>query len=121
MEHEPVIALALPYPPSINNYYGKRRSGQVFIKQAGMDYRNNVILLIRSWHIKKRQGEVELQIAVWPPDKRKRDLDNVLKALLDAMQHAGVYDNDCQIYKLSIERFEKVKGGRIVVVVKERG
>ncbi|NBW23084.1 MAG: RusA family crossover junction endodeoxyribonuclease, partial [Caulobacteraceae bacterium] len=40
----------------------------------------------------------------FPPDKRKRDLDNVLKSLLDALTHANVWDDDSQIDDLRIYR-----------------
>ena len=33
----------------------------------------------------------------FPPDRRRRDLDNLLKPALDALQHAGVYEDDSQV------------------------
>ena len=47
-----------------------------------------------------------MEVYLYPPDKRKRDVDNVLKPLLDALEHAGVYENDSQIDKLCITRME---------------
>jgi hypothetical protein len=32
-----------------------------------------------------------MSIIVHPPDRRRRDIDNVQKALLDALQHGGAY------------------------------
>jgi Holliday junction resolvase RusA-like endonuclease len=61
------------------------------------------------WEAWKRErwrplhGDVALSIVAHPPNRRKRDLDNLLKAPLDAMAHAGVYDDDGQIVRLSIE------------------
>ena len=39
-----------------------------------------------------------MEMTVERPDKRKRDLDNLLKAVLDALQAAGTIqnDSDCQ-------------------------
>ena len=56
-------------------------------------------------------------ISLFPPDRRKRDLDNVLKALLDALQHAGCYDDDSQLDDIRIVRCEVRKGGSCVVVI----
>lgn len=49
-----------------------------------------------------------------PPDRRRRDLDNVLKALLDSLQHAGIYRDDAQIDDLHIIRGKQVKDGNII-------
>jgi crossover junction endodeoxyribonuclease RusA len=60
-----------------------------------------------------------MEVYLYPPDKRKRDVDNVLKPLLDALEHANVYENDSQIDKLYVERMEMVKGGYCDVVITE--
>ena len=49
-------------------------------------------------------------INAYPPDRRKRDLDNILKSLLDALQHARVYPDDSQIDRLTIIRNEALEG-----------
>jgi crossover junction endodeoxyribonuclease RusA len=55
---------------------------------------------------------------LYPPDGRRRDCDNVQKALLDAMQHGGVYGDDSQIKKLlTIMRDAIVPGGKVIVCV----
>ena len=62
----------------------------------------------------KAAGPVRVVIEAFPPDRRKRDLDNVLKSLLDSLTHAGVWEDDSQIqdlriYKTSIAGMVKVK------------
>jgi crossover junction endodeoxyribonuclease RusA len=52
-----------------------------------------------------------VHITACPPDNRRRDLDNLLKATLDAMQHAGLYDDDSQIDSLKITRGPVEKPG----------
>jgi crossover junction endodeoxyribonuclease RusA len=69
--------------------------------------------------IKTLEGRVSIFIAAFPPDKRRRDLDNVLKQLGDSLTHAGVYQDDCQIDDLRIIRRPVEKGGRLSVVVAE--
>ena len=53
------------------------------------------------------------------PDRRKRDLDNILKALQDSLQAAGVYKDDCQIDLLTVKRCEvdEEKRGFVVVTI----
>ncbi len=47
---------------------------------------------------------LEVSIVAWLPDARRRDVDNLLKAPLDALAHAGIYDDDSQIADLSIRK-----------------
>ena len=44
------------------------------------------------------KGPFKLEMTVQRPDSRKRDLDNLLKAVLDALQAAGTVEDDsnCQ-------------------------
>ncbi|MEY4713325.1 MAG: hypothetical protein RIS88_2775 [Pseudomonadota bacterium] len=44
------------------------------------------------------------------PDRRRRDLDNTLKATQDAMTHAGIWDDDSQIDDLRIVRKRDAAG-----------
>mgnify|MGYP003140348797 FL=1 len=75
---------------------------------------------------KKRGAEgfgssrVEVDIQAYPPDRRKRDLDNIQKILLDSLQAAGIYKDDCQVDKITISRGPVVPEGMIVVDIKDR-
>lgn len=51
---------------------------------------------------KRMDGQLSVSLVVVPPDRRRRDIDNMLKAPLDAMCHAGLYQDDSQIVSLSI-------------------
>jgi len=52
------------------------------------------------------------------PDKRKRDIDNYLKILLDSLT-GKVWVDDCQIDCIVISREEVIKGGRVTLDVRE--
>jgi crossover junction endodeoxyribonuclease RusA len=59
---------------------------------------------------------LRVELSVTPPDNRRRDLDNLLKATLDAMQIAGVYYDDSQIDELLVIRRPVRKGeGELIV------
>jgi crossover junction endodeoxyribonuclease RusA len=114
------IRLELPYPPSVNTYW-RSVAGRVLISKAGRMYRAeldaSVFRQLQADDVRPLAGRLDVSVIVHPPDKRRRDLDNVLKALLDALQHAGIYQDDSQIDKLTVERAEMLKGGNVIVCV----
>ena len=61
-------------------------------------------------------GNIAVEIEAFMPDRRKRDLDNILKALLDALTHAGVWADDSQIVDLRIRKAPTI-GGMCKVLV----
>ena len=53
-------------------------------------------------------------LAVWLGyawySRRRRDLDNILKSLLDSLTHAGVWEDDSQITDLRIRKGPHIAG-----------
>lgn len=111
------MSLILPYPPSVNHYWMRNRNGSVRISERGLSYRKEVWAICRSNLVKALAGPVAVRIEVLPPDARRRDLDNILKAILDALQHGGAYLDDSQISHLEIIRYAKRKGGAVWVTL----
>ena len=111
-----MLALKLPFPPTINHYYGVRGKAR-YIKAAGKEFRKLVADEVAVTGADTFDGAVQLVIRVFPPDRRKRDLDNLLKALQDALTHAGVWNDDSQIEDLHITKGEVRKGGETRVVI----
>jgi len=59
-------------------------------------------------------GESDLEVAIeaYPPDRRRRDLDNLLKPILDALQYAELFTDDSQVRAITI-RFAVDERGHI--------
>jgi crossover junction endodeoxyribonuclease RusA len=112
-----VITLYLPYPPSINNYWiasGHRR----FISQRGRDFKAAVSSYVIEQNIPKLGTiQVNIDIILRPRSKKLMDIDNCIKPILDAIQDAGVIDDDVQVAQVSIERGLIQKGGGCVVMI----
>lgn len=110
--------LTLPFPPSVNHYY-RRVGWRTLISRQGREYRTAVCgLLARGWGgIRKPPagGRIALCMDAFPPDRRRRDLDNLQKSVLDSLQHGGLYEDDSQIDFLAIERGPVIAGGELRV------
>ncbi len=68
---------------------------------------------------KMGQKRLQMQVTLYPRDKRKQDIDNRIKALWDALTDAGVFDDDEQIDILIVQRGEIRKGGGCLVMIDE--
>lgn len=113
------IEITLPWPPSVNAYWRTFR-GRMIISAKGREYRAAVCVLVRDQGADAGlTGKLDMTIEAWQPDRRKRDLDNLLKAPLDALCHAGVYNDDSQISDLRIY-WAPIIGGMLKVTIGER-
>lgn len=110
------IQLLLPWPPSVNHYWGQAGKNR-FIGKKGKEFRMAVAEACAEQEITGLEGRLAVHVALFPPDKRKRDVDNLLKALLDACEHAGCYESDSQIDELHIVRQEVRKGGGCTILI----
>jgi len=112
-----MILMNLPYPPSINNYWiasGNRR----FVSKRGRDFKEAVAEYCAEWRVPKFGDKpMWVDIILRPATKRLMDVDNCIKPILDALQDAGVFDNDVQVQWVRIERGLPMKGGGCVVML----
>ncbi len=108
----------LPYPPSINHYW--RRVGRhTLISRTGREFRANVVAILARRRVVRLDGPLEIEIDLHPPDRRRRDVDNALKSLLDALQHGGAYADDSQIVRLEVTKRGNVEGGKTLVRIRK--
>lgn len=114
--------VTLPWPPSTNRIWrnvavsGKPRT---LLSQEGRVYRKAAAdaCLVAKLVGKQIPDRLALRLVVQAPDRRARDLDNTVKAVQDALTHAGVWLDDSQIDRLLVERGPVVKGGMVSVTV----
>jgi crossover junction endodeoxyribonuclease RusA len=116
MIHMKQVKLTLPYPPTVNHYWGQVGSKK-FLGKKGKEFRQDVYICAYNARKGTLDARLHMEVYLYPPDNRKRDVDNVLKPLLDALEHAGVYENDSQIDKLCITRMDVIKGGSCDVII----
>lgn len=94
-----VVIIRLPYPVSVNAMYRNVRGrGRVKTKKY-LDWIGRSAFS----YIKKPFDECVVHIKVKRPDKRKRDIDNIAKGILDLLVHCCVLSDDRCVEKLIIE------------------
>jgi len=110
------LYLELPFPPTVNSYYSKTQRG-IYISKKGRAFRDvcaeccveqNAYGLLLT-------DRLQVDVILYPPDRRRRDLDNYMKALLDALTIAKVWEDDEQVDNLNIHRGKILSKGKCAV------
>ena len=111
--------IELPYPPSGN--HRNSRNGKATYRPAGtIKYFADVVQACREQSAPQRlSGRLSARYVIQAPDNRRRDLDNAVKTLNDAITEAGVWLDDYQIDELQVYRMRPVRGGRVLVRISE--
>jgi len=89
------------------------------ISKKYREYKEKIQYVGLCQRIKPLTGPLVVLILAYPPDNRRRDLDNLIKATLDSLQGANFFLDDSQIDKLSIDRMQIKKGGQLLVIIEE--
>ena len=88
------------------------------MSKAGKEFKAQVSDYVVEYKVPKLgTARLEMQVTLYPKDRRKQDIDNRIKALWDALADAGVFDNDEQIDTLIVQRGAIKKGGGCLVVI----
>lgn len=123
----PVIAIDLPFPPSVNALWKmgrNRRTGK-----RNMYRSKRYVGWLRQadgeWMAQKPRGPFKtiegpftVHLNLSRPDKRLRDDHNFLKAPMDWAQHAGIIRNDGDSVKSTtgwVEDCEAPMGARLII------
>jgi len=117
------MILCLPYPPT-GNHSVKHSRGRHYSTQDAKAYKSKVAAIVQATESEliscfEYMADVKVVCEIFPPDKRRRDLDNVFKSVGDALTHSGVWQDDSQIVDLRLVRGEVREGGMVTVEVTE--
>ena len=115
------LDLTLPMPVSVNAYYRAIVRGRIccsILSKKGREFKERVANMISDSKKQPTDKPVMVIIKLYPPTKRKFDVDNYLKSLLDSL--IGIaYIDDEQIQCLAVSKEPVFKGGKCEIKIKE--
>jgi len=114
------MKLVLPYPPTINHYYCRKRDGNLFIGKRGKEYRLATKMAFIQTGEPPIDGAVHVVVRLICPDYRRRDLDNTQKCILDAVVKSGALEDDSSIVSLFIYKHKPdayAPEGRAIILI----
>lgn len=122
--------IRLPFPPTANHHWksavidGRLRT---YLSSEGRKYRRAVYFSLRARRPQPVMltDSVAVEIDLHEPTRKDGsrstktlDIDNRIKPLLDALTHAGVWEDDSLVSRLMVERREQVPGGCVIVRIR---
>lgn len=115
------MTIELPYPPSANIYW-QISHGRLVKTQRARDYFKEVLIIAQllEWDdiaIHLATKPVKFTVHVYRPKKRG-DLDNCLKVLIDSLNGIAYVDDD-QITEIHAYRHEDKENPRVMVTIEE--
>lgn len=114
--------LVLPWPPSLNHVWkvGPRRA---YLDSQVQAFRMRVLAAVKAGRIagtapsEPVQGPVAVMLECRPPNRRRRDLDNLPKAVFDALTKARVWRDDSQVQLMLPFWGPRATGGKVLLHV----
>tara|TARA_R100000963_G_scaffold32792_1_gene24721 strand:- start:1293 stop:1619 length:327 start_codon:yes stop_codon:yes gene_type:complete len=95
---------------------------RVLLSKRGREYKEEVEKIM--FYKRKKfglpvEGRLFVHIRLHAPNRRKYDIDNRIKALMDALQFAEVFADDEVVDRLLVTRHDIIKGGLAVVCIEQ--
>ena len=93
-------------PPSVNTaFYTDFRTRTRHKTKPYREFIRNLEGYVPQCNPTLLDGELEVEINCYFPDKRKRDIANYEKCLIDTIVHYGLITDDSQIQRLVLEKY----------------
>ena len=106
-------------PPSTNHYKAQRWNGkhiQWYITKKGKEFKEMIKNLDYKWKITTKP--IKMNIKLFFPTKRRQDIDNYNKVLLDSLQGI-IYEDDNQIVDLRVKKFYEKNKPKTIIRIEE--
>jgi len=103
-----LLKIILPFPPSVNRLWRASKGGKVYRSTKYTDWRNHALwALVGQCKGQKIEGPYVMTLEAVRPDKRRRDLGNLEKAVSDILQSANLIENDHLCEEMTLRWVDK--------------
>lgn len=110
------LCLDLPLPPSANHLWRHVSGGKAYKSNAYKAWLTEAGYKARQQAKGRVAGCYALSILASRPDRRKRDIDNLLKPVSDLLQGLGLIDGDHLCQRIEAEWVTHLTGVRVAVI-----
>lgn len=97
------VTVTLPFPPSTNGLFVNNQRGGRTLTPRYRDWRVRAMRAAHEQDLARVAGGYALLITAQRPDRRARDLDNIVKAISDLLKELGLIDGDHLCQRLVLE------------------
>lgn len=104
-------------PPSVNAYWRTSCRGNfpvVYISKKGADFKKAMGLIAHSKIKEPLVGDVKVEIEYHITGKVGKDIDNILKGILDSLNKIA-YEDDKNIVELSVRKIRKSTANKLII------
>jgi Holliday junction resolvase RusA-like endonuclease len=109
------VSYRLPFPLSVNNLFFNTKRGRVKTTRY-QAWLREVSSVLKSQGLVYIPGKVTVRILLIRPDKRRRDVDNYGKSLIDSLVLNGIIEDDSLIEKLMLSWYSRDLSGCFVEI-----
>jgi len=109
-------------PLSVNELYSfSPKTRRVFLRPAGVAYKKknawSIAEQMRKQVCRMFERPVTIYIDMYIKDRRKHDIDNINKLLLDTLVYAGALEDDDLIFQLIVRKVfgDDIKGVKVII------
>ena len=113
-----MTSVSIPYPPSANRLW-RAVNGRQIKSAVYRSWCSEAALMLRAQRPATVAGAYHLSIVATPPDRRARDIDNLIKPISDALASAGIVANDSMARSVyaAWSPQDPIKGGLVTVEI----
>lgn len=113
------VTVELPYPPSVNKIYRRRKDGAVILHDRVHEWKRRAGWAYKAAGGRLLHGTIRVDIELYRPQHAARsDIDNGLKVTLDSMNGVAWRDDD-QVALLVVAKLAPSGAGKMVLTVTE--
>ena len=98
-----IIRLELPLAPSTNRLWKIGKGGRMYKSPEYVAWLDEAGWMVKAQTKYQINGPYVIHISAVKPDKRRRDLDNLLKSTSDLLAKSKIVDDDSECHALAAE------------------